>query len=66
MTATDKTHIQVPEIIDALRGPTVSVAEALAPGGIPATEGFYAWWASKKLLTQVPVYRHPSAPWRLL
>jgi hypothetical protein len=58
--------MSVSAIIDALRGPTISVAEALAPSGMPHTEGFYAWWASKTILPKVPVYPHPSEPWRLL
>src|SRR5664280_3056770 len=69
MGASGKTHtpdLSVPAIIGALQGPTVSVAEALAEGGIPAAEGFYAWWASKKTLPEVPVYPHPNEPWRLL
>lgn len=69
MGASSKTHteeLSVPAIIHKLQGPTVSVAEALAQGVIPAAEGFYAWWASAEILPMVPIYPHPSEPWRLL
>jgi len=58
--------LPVHAIIDALQGPTVSVAKALAPGGIPNMDGFYAWWASEKVLPMVPAYPHPSEALRLL
>jgi hypothetical protein len=53
-------------ISESLRGPTISVADALAPGGLPHADGFYAWWASETVLPMAPVYPHPTEDLRLL
>jgi hypothetical protein len=63
-------HTRAPDEADqisaALQGPTASTAVALADGGLPLTAGFYAWWAPRQVLEQVPVYPHPLEDVRLL
>jgi hypothetical protein len=56
----------VSTLAKALRRRTTSVADALAPGGLPRTDGFYAWWARNDALPTVPVYPHPREATRLL
>lgn len=59
------THLTPAEVVACLERAPIGLdvaTTAAEDGGVPATDGFYAWWVRRGALSGVPERAHPTEP----